>query len=357
MKGLETERLILRPWCMEDAEDLYAYASTAKVGPMAGWKPHESLDESRKILKMFMEENDTWALELKETHKVIGSVGLHDSRRAGLSYDREIGYVLSEDYWGHGLIVEAVKAAMDYAFIELQMETLMVAHFCFNNQSKRVIEKLGFAHVAHLPAAFKRYDGVVLDDEIYMMTREQYDNKHKKTLCVNGKEYTVIKLLGKGKGGYSYLVCDDKRQYVLKQIHHEPCDYYQFGDKLEAEQRDYKRLCEIGIQMPEMLEVDVENERILKEYIEGDTIFEKVLKDEMKDDYLVQMKEMCKILYAANTNIDYFPTNFVIQEEKLYYIDYECNDYMEEWNFENWGIKYWSKTAEFLKYVTEHNKR
>ena len=77
----------------------------------------------------------------------------------------------------------------------------------------------------------------------------------------------------------------------------------------------------------------------------------------MKDDYLVQMKEMCKILNAANTNIDYFPTNFVIQEEKLYYIDYECNDYMEEWNFENWGIKYWSKTAEFLKYVTEHNKR
>ena len=44
---------------------------------------------------------------------------------------------------------------------------------------------------------------------------------------------------------------------------------------------------------------------------------------------------------------------FVVQEDKLYYIDYECNDYMEEWNFENWGIKYWSQTKEFLEYVNK----
>lgn len=356
MKRLETERLILRPWCKEDAEDLFAYASTPKVEPMAGWKPHESLDESRKILKMFMEENDTWALELKGTHRVIGSVGLHDSKRAGLSYDREIGYVLSEDYWGRGLIVEAVKEVLAYAFIELQMETLIVAHFDFNHQSKRVIEKLGFARITHLTATWKRYDGERLDEEVYAMTREQYDKKYKYTMCVNEKEYSVMKLLGKGKGGYSYLVSDDKKQYVLKQIHHEPCDYYQFGNKIEAEQRDYRRLREIGIPMPEMLEVDIEKERILKEYIKGDTIYEKVLKNEMEDDYFVQMKDMCRVLYASNTNIDYFPTNFVVQEGKLYYIDYECNDYMEEWNFENWGVKYWSKTEEFLKYVDEHTK-
>ncbi len=179
MKRLETERLILRPWRMEDAEDMYAYASTSKVGPMAGWKPHDSLDESKKILAMFIEEDDTWALELKETHRVIGSVGLHDSKRAELSYDREIGYVISEDYWGKGIVVEAVKAVMAYAFSELQMNTLLVAHFSFNNQSKRVIEKLGFEYVMHLEAAYKRYDGVVLDDEVYTMTREQYGSRYK----------------------------------------------------------------------------------------------------------------------------------------------------------------------------------
>lgn len=176
-----------------------------------------------------------------------------------------------------------------------------------------------------------------------------------KTMFVNETEYQIIKLLGKGKGGYSYLAKNGQNQYVLKQIHHEPCDYYQFGNKIESELRDYKRLSEIGITMPKMLDVDVKKERILKEYIEGDTVYDMVLQDKITENCLKQVKEMCNLLYPANTNIDYFPTNFVLQEGTLYYIDYECNDYMEEWNFENWGIKYWSKTEEFLKYVEDNN--
>lgn len=172
-------------------------------------------------------------------------------------------------------------------------------------------------------------------------------------MCVNEQFYKVVKLLGHGKGGYSYLVTDGEKEYVLKQIHHEPCDYYQFGNKIESEINDYKRLINIGIPMPKMLDVDIKNERILKEYIKGDTIFDYVLRNEVKQDFLEQIKEMCVSLYAANTNIDYFPTNFVVQEGKLFYIDYECNDYMKEWNFENWGIKYWSQTKEFLEYVNK----
>ena len=174
-----------------------------------------------------------------------------------------------------------------------------------------------------------------------------------KEMCVNEKSYEVIRLLGHGKGGYSYLVTDGTKEYVLKQIHHEPCDYYQFGNKIESEIKDYERLKEIGIPMPEMFEVDIEKERILKEYIKGDTIFDYVLRNEVKTTFVEQVKEMCVALYAANTNIDYFPTNFVVLEDKLYYIDYECNDYMEEWNFENCGIKYWSQTKEFLEYVNK----
>ena len=167
---------------------------------------------------------------------------------------------------------------------------------------------------------------------------------------VNGKEYEILKLLGKGKGGYSYLADDGTRQYVLKQIHHEPCDYYQFGNKIESEINDYKRLKDIGIKIPEMIAVDIEKERILKEYIDGDTIYELILQDKMKFIYVDQLHHMCELLYAAHTNIDYFPTNFVVQNEEIYYIDFECNEYMDEWNFENWGIKYWSKTPEFLQY-------
>ncbi|WP_026527720.1 hypothetical protein [Butyrivibrio sp. VCD2006] len=172
-------------------------------------------------------------------------------------------------------------------------------------------------------------------------------------LSVNGKEYEIVQLLGKGKGGYSYLVTRDGKEYVLKQIHHEPCSYYQFGNKIQSEIDDYKRLSTIGIKMPLMLDVDLENERILKEYIHGNTIYDLVYEDKMKADYLEQIKEMCKLLYQAKTNIDYFPTNFVVEDGEIFYIDYECNDYMEAWNFENWGVKYWSKTPEFLRYVEE----
>ena len=106
--------------------------------------------------------------------------------------------------------------------------------------------------------------------------------------------------------------------------------------------------------MPALIDVDTKKERILKEFIAGDTIYELVLQDRMKQTFVDQVRSMCALLYAAHTNIDYFPTNFVVQEEEIYYIDFECNDYMEEWNFENWGIKYWSKTPEFLQYVKEH---
>ena len=173
-------------------------------------------------------------------------------------------------------------------------------------------------------------------------------------LIVNQKPYEIIKLLGKGKGGYSYLASDGNTQVVLKQIHHEPCDYYQFGNKIESELRDYQRLLSIGIRMPRMLDIDMENERIVKEYIHGKTVYELVREDALPSHCLDQVKEMCAALYPKHTNIDYFPTNFVLQENLLYYIDYECNDYMEQWNFENWGIKYWSKTPEFLQYMAEH---
>lgn len=172
-------------------------------------------------------------------------------------------------------------------------------------------------------------------------------------LQVNDSEYTVIRFLGKGKGGYSYLVTDGQGEYVLKQIHHEPCSYYQFGDKMESELRDYEHLRAIGIPMPRLLAADRERERILKEYIPGDTVDRLVLEDRMEDGFFRQMEEMCRRLYPANTNIDYFPTNFVACDGRLYYVDYECNGYMDQWNFQNWGIRYWSKTPEFLEYFSK----
>ena len=169
-------------------------------------------------------------------------------------------------------------------------------------------------------------------------------------MTVNEKDYQVIRLLGKGKGGYSYLVTDGTGEYVLKQIHHEPCDYYQFGDKLASELRDYERLREIGIPIPKLLEVDAQQERILKEYIPGDTIDLLVKEDRMEDAFFRQMEELCRVLYSAGINIDYFPTNFVVCGGRIWYVDFECNDYMQQWDFEHWGSRYWWKSEEFKSY-------
>ena len=166
-------------------------------------------------------------------------------------------------------------------------------------------------------------------------------------MTVNEKEYQVLCLLGKGKGGYSYLVTDGIRELVLKQIHHEPCDYYQFGDKLASELRDYERLRKIGIPMPRLLEADEKKERILKEFIPGDTVDVLIKEDRMENGFYWQMEDMCRLLYPAGINIDYFPTNFVVCNGRVYYIDFECNDYMGQWNFENWGSKYWWLSEEF----------
>ena len=167
------------------------------------------------------------------------------------------------------------------------------------------------------------------------------------TSClVNGNEYRLLSLLGKGKGGYSWLAEREGKRVVLKQIHHEPCDYYSFGNKIEAERHDYERLRQAGIRIPRMLELDESTERIVKEYIEGPTIFELLRNGASADMYLSQVRQMAEQARSAGLNIDYFPTNFVVSGGLLFYVDYECNDYTEEWNLDNWGLRYWLKTPE-----------
>ena len=173
-------------------------------------------------------------------------------------------------------------------------------------------------------------------------------------LIVCGKPYRILRLLGHGKGGYSYLAEGDGQQVVVKQIHHEPCDYYAFGNKIEAEQRDYERLQAAGIRIPQMLAIDMDAERIVKEYIEGPTIFELVKSGTSAAPYLAQVRDMAAKAKAAGLNIDWFPTNFVVRDGLIWYVDYECNNYMEEWSFENWGIRYWSWTPEFEAYLKGH---
>ena len=173
-------------------------------------------------------------------------------------------------------------------------------------------------------------------------------------LTVCGTEYQILRLLGHGKGGYSYLAESGGEEVVLKQIHHEPCDYYTFGNKIEAERNDYERLQKAGIRIPQLIAIDSETERIVKEYINGETIFDAVRSGASIEPYLVQVREMAAKAKEAGLNIDYFPTNFVIRDSLIWYVDYECNDYSDQWNFENWGIQYWSRTPAFEAYLEQN---
>ncbi len=80
MKTLITNRLILREWKETDSKDLYEYAKSELVGPNAGWPPHKNEEESKEIIKMFLNNSDTYAIVLKSENKVIGSIGLHDRK-------------------------------------------------------------------------------------------------------------------------------------------------------------------------------------------------------------------------------------------------------------------------------------
>ena len=149
---LETDRLILREWNEADLADLFEYAKVDGVGQMAGWNPHTSIQESKTILEMFIKEKKTFALELKENHKVIGSLGIETlSLSLSDEYEnlvgREIGYVLSKDYWGKGLMPEAVNRVIKFCFEKENYDYLMCSHSVINSQSKRVIEKSGFRFI------------------------------------------------------------------------------------------------------------------------------------------------------------------------------------------------------------------
>ena len=146
---LKTERLILREWTYSDLNDFYEYASTPGVGEMAGWPHHKNIEESKTILDRFIKNKNQFCIEYNG--KAIGSLGIELYNEEKLKEldklkAREIGFVLSKDYWGMGLMPEAVKCVINYLFNVVGLDVLVCGHFEFNHQSERVQEKCGFKH-------------------------------------------------------------------------------------------------------------------------------------------------------------------------------------------------------------------
>ena len=178
MEQFETQRLRLRPWRKEDLEDFHRYCKDPEVGPNAGWKPHESLEESWSILEGWLtptEEDEIWCVEEKASGKAVGSIGLHkEDRRPGVPACKMLGYVLARPCWGKGYMTEAVAPIIDHAFRREKLRLLSVNHFTFNDRSRRVIEKSGFQYEGTLRQGAVLHDGRVADLRCYSLLAWEY---------------------------------------------------------------------------------------------------------------------------------------------------------------------------------------
>ena len=175
---LETKRLILRPFRDADAADVFAYAKNPAVGPAAGWPSHKDEAESLKIIRTVFAAPNVFAVELRETGRVIGSVGFIDEHPRGVQPncpDDELGYALDETHWGRGLMPEVVEELLRYGFRELNLDEIWATHYQENQQSRRVIEKSGFLY-----AFTEKLSDEFFPDRptcFYFMTREMWEKR------------------------------------------------------------------------------------------------------------------------------------------------------------------------------------
>lgn len=174
MKNLETERLTLKMFTTEDAEELYAYARNPNVGPHAGWSPHKSVEESKEIIEQLFKPVETWAIRLKEGDKVIGSIGLEHDKYRPHANSKELGYSLAEEHWHQGIMTEAAKEVIRFAFEELGLDQIGICTGTANLRSQGVIKKCGFKYEGTIRRTYKIYDGTLRDSMVYSLLEEEY---------------------------------------------------------------------------------------------------------------------------------------------------------------------------------------
>lgn len=176
---METDRLILRPWEETDAGSLYEYAKDDRIGPIAGWPVHTSVENSREIIKTVLAAPETYAVCLKEDNKAIGSIGLMIGEQSNIGLpdtEGEIGYWIGVPFWGRGLIPEATREMIRYAFAVKHLETLWCGYFEGNEKSRRVQEKCGFSyHHTNRDILWKVMDDI-RTEHITRLTRDEWKN-------------------------------------------------------------------------------------------------------------------------------------------------------------------------------------
>lgn len=180
---LETKRLILRPWEESDAEDLYRYASSPEVGPIAGWPVHTSVENSRSIIRDILSAPETYAVVLKEAGHAVGSISLMLGKAGNigiLDTEGEIGYWIGAPFWGRGLVSEATREVMRHGFEDLNLVKLWCGYFDGNERSRRAQEKCGFRYHHTAKSVPCQIDGLLRTEHVTCITREEWESSFAK---------------------------------------------------------------------------------------------------------------------------------------------------------------------------------
>ncbi|MGM9760485.1 MAG: GNAT family N-acetyltransferase [Parabacteroides sp.] len=150
---METARIELRRWRESDAEALFKYASDPDVGPRAGWPVHQSVEQSREVIRQIFLNDTTWAIVLKTTHEPIGCIGYFTQATSNIpigKQDCEVGYWVGKPYWNQGICTEALQLLLDYCIHVQHFREIWSDYFIGNPASGRVLEKCGFQDTGNL---------------------------------------------------------------------------------------------------------------------------------------------------------------------------------------------------------------
>lgn len=145
---IESERILLRPWRLEDAPSLFKYASDSRVSQLALWPAHTSVEMSREVIERYFKTNpDCFAMILKSSCEPVGCIGFvsQGQEHYPLEIDeREVGYWIGYPYWSHGLTTEALNALIAWCKNYTDLKSLLLTTDAINTGSQRVAEKCGF---------------------------------------------------------------------------------------------------------------------------------------------------------------------------------------------------------------------
>lgn len=175
---IKTERLILRKFTLDDAEAMYKnWASNLKVTEFLSWQPHDSIEESRRILTMWIESyaQDTyyhWGIEMKELGQVIGAIS--SVGNSGRNKNVEVGYCLSDKYWNIGIMTEALTGVINYFFTEIGYHRVAAGHDVNNIGSGKVMEKVGMVFEGIKRESHLRRDGTYGDVKYMSILKHEW---------------------------------------------------------------------------------------------------------------------------------------------------------------------------------------